>query len=478
MRPVDVLTLEVSATTISLTVQGTTYTGPNRIDPAALLEAAMDPVAYGEALFRGIIHTYRFPSSLPNQLTRDGFAVAQHLVRSGQLCLELRLDPGNMELHRYRWEYLKSPEQDTPLVLQAGVPFYRYQPGRSDDLLVTAPRLKVLAAICNPSTLAEEGNRYLKNLVKLDIDQEMAVLAGGLQQLRQRGQVELRILDRTRGTPVTLKRLHQVLQEGYHVLHLVCHGLFVEAGQERGFYLVLEREDGRHRFVSAEDFQRLATGNDLRLVVLVSCVSAISPQRDALMGLGPRLVRAGVPAVIAMQDTLPIATARVFSGQFYDNLARSGRVDTALAATRTSMYWEEKERGESSGTWGIPALFLSTRDGRLFKLTSDTAEPSSLVTLSPTPTSPTTPSEPTGTKSMPTAKPLSATQRLHLQTQLEELQLRHQRLSRRIRALNQDVDQALSQEQKGIFQERKAEREAERDEVMRQMAKIEEALLG
>ena len=226
----------------------------------------------------------------------------------------------------------------------------------------------------------------------------------------------------------------------------------------------------------------MLNGTQLRLVVLVACRSALSSQRETLRGLGPSLVQAGIPAVIAMQDDLPIPAARRFNRALYQQLARSGQVDMALAATRISMLWYEREEGGPSGTWAIPALFLSTRDGGLFDPGGNqTTEPAAAQpdsAVDPTEPAVTPPADQEAAKPVATRGTLTTTQRLHRQTQLEELQARHQRLSRRIRALGQDVDQALSQEQKDIFLERKAEREAERDKVARQMVEIERELRG
>ena len=371
--PVDnTLTVEVYPTTIKLTFRDTEYTGPNRINTEALLAAGADPRDYGELLFNGIIHSGLSEGGLPMRTTRDGYAVARNLAREGQLRFELRLDPNDLDLHRHRWEYLKHPHDDKPLALQSRFPFYRYQPGWAEDLTVPVRPLKILAAICNPSTLKKEGNDYLKDMEPLEVDREREDIETGLKRLKEYKVAEYQVLDRDQGRPATLKAIHQTLKDGYHVLHLVCHGLFIGSRQQGSFYLVMERKDGTHHFVSASEFRMLMSETKLRLVVLVACVSALSPQKDALRGLGPSLVRAGVPAVVAMQDYMPIPTARRFTQYFYDDLARSGQVDMAMAATRLSIYRDETEERGDARDWGIPALFMSTRDGKLFDV--DAAE--------------------------------------------------------------------------------------------------------
>ena len=53
------------------------------------------------------------------------------------------------------------------------------------------------------------------------------------------------------------------------------------------------------------------------------------------LGLAPKLVAAGVPAVLAMQDLVPIKTATEFSATFYRELLEYGQVDRASNAARS-----------------------------------------------------------------------------------------------------------------------------------------------
>jgi hypothetical protein len=48
------------------------------------------------------------------------------------------------------------------------------------------------------------------------------------------------------------------------------------------------------------------------------------------VGIGPRLVQLGVPAVIAMQDYVAMDDARLFAAAFYRSLVQNGLVDAAV----------------------------------------------------------------------------------------------------------------------------------------------------
>jgi hypothetical protein len=94
----------------------------------------------------------------------------------------------------------------------------------------------------------------------------------------------------------------------------------------------------------------------------VACESA-KRQANAtspFVGLGPKLVQAGVPAVVAMQEQVPVELARALAGEFYARLAEHGEVDRALNQARLQVF--DAKRTE----WAIPVLFMRMRHGRLF----------------------------------------------------------------------------------------------------------------
>lgn len=485
---VETLAVKIYRSTVTFTVQGIEYSGPNRIDPPALLAAHLDLDRYGEQLFEGVFHHVPSPGGVPGRTTAGGFAVARHLARAGRLRLELRLDPNDLDLHSYRWETLKEPGDDTPLALQARCLLYRHQPGRTGDLLVTAPRLRVLAAIANPTTLGEPGNDLLKDLTKLDISQERDAIASGLQRLVASGAVDYQILDRQHGAAVSPGQLRAALRDGYHVMHLVAHGLVVRQLSQPHFYLVLEKENGQHEFISTSEFRKLTDNSDVQLVVLVSCLSQAQPGESASLGLGSRLVQAGVPAVIAMQDLLPIHAGRSFSRSFYDELARSGHVDLAMAATRQAMWSDERYSAEAvseARSWSIPALVVSASGGQLFQVANaqqpaGSAAPGAARVATQPAAQPPRPGGETAAiraDSPVAAKPkLSRFQRMNLETQLGELQTNFATVTKRIQALDIDISRAMSAADRQVFEERKAERVAERDGIVQKIAAIEDQL--
>ncbi len=76
--------------------------------------------------------------------------------------------------------------------------------------------------------------------------------------------------------------------------------------------------------------------NKVRMVYLSSCQTATRDSFDAFHGLAPQMVAAGIPAVIAMQDLVPVKAAGAFSTTFYKELMDHGEVDRASNASARS----------------------------------------------------------------------------------------------------------------------------------------------
>jgi hypothetical protein len=231
--------------------------------------------------------------------------------------------------------------------------------------------IKILVALANPANLADPYR-----LAAVDEAAEWALLEAATAELRDRQQVELTLL----AQPCTLPALEAELKKGYHILHFVGHGVFNEAAQQAS--LLLADEENQVALASdqslaemlARQLSNLEAQRDdkLRLVVLASCQSAARSPDDAFRGLAPRLVAAGVPAVLAMQDKIQMDTAREFSRVFYGRLLAHGQVDLACNEARSALL-----SGGQAGA-AIPALFMRLPDGQLLgqrgRITSDNEE--------------------------------------------------------------------------------------------------------
>jgi hypothetical protein len=275
--------------------------------------------------------------------------------------VRLRIDEGAPELHTLPWELLQVASESGATRFMAAAdstPFSRYLSGRWQPGSPTLKRpIKILVAIANPENLASDFN-----LEPLDVEAEWA----GLQEVTEGLEVELTLLPQ----PCTLTTLEQALREGYHVLHFIGHGRASEKQQKAALFLA--DEANRVSLVGEEEFAAMLDrmladaavleGDRLRLVFLASCETAKRSSADAYRGFAPRLVAAGVPAVLAMQDLITVDTARVFARTYYQQLLDHGLVDLACNQARAAILTADLPGG------GVPVLYMRLRMGRLFGL--------------------------------------------------------------------------------------------------------------
>ncbi|GAB4211798.1 MAG: hypothetical protein OHK0022_46760 [Roseiflexaceae bacterium] len=301
---------------------------------------ALDPAGYGVALTHMLF---------VHQPLRQGFAQARAVAQSNGVPLRLRLHiaPDAAELHDLRWEALRDP-QDPQQSLSAGgqtllsrfLSSSDWQPVR----LRPAGALRVLALAASPTDIADYG------LGPVDTSAELALAHeafGSLNPALLGGQ-----------TPATLERLAQQLNEGYDIVYLLAHGRRMDDGQT---WLYLTDEQGRTAPVAGSELVRRIAELPRRplLIILAACQSAGDGQGQALLAIGPQLVRAGVPAVLAMQGLISRESMHRFLPAFSAALQHDGQIDRAVAVARGLV----RDRPDS---W-VPALFLRLTSGRLWE---------------------------------------------------------------------------------------------------------------
>jgi hypothetical protein len=345
--------------------------GKLQIEMADLLAAILDPKEYGLDLFDALLNG-------PIRRAYDKVTGRAEAEAGGRVRVRLWIDDSAAELHAVPWERLYHIHrgQEVAMAASALTPFSRYTWLESAEAeAVTTRPLRLLFAIANPRNLPP-------HLPPLEVEQEIAYLHEALGDLLRVGQVEITILPGRTGLPpglvdqleangyrvrdgaTTLARIREHLP-GCHIFHLLGHGHFErQGGQGEGVtHLMLETQDGAWKAVAdAKIVDGLARlGRLPHLVFLAACESAKrqAEAENAFVGLGPKLVKAGVPAVVAMQDIVPIETARRLTGHFYRGLLRHGVVDRAMNEARGHLF--DPERID----WATPVLFMRLRTGEL-----------------------------------------------------------------------------------------------------------------
>lgn len=311
------------------------------VDHEALLAAQLDPHAYGRLLANAVFADVE---------ARRAFAEARAVARSREMLLRVRLALDAVELHQLHWETLCDPEDGQPLALKEQVLLSRYLSSADWRPVRLRPRshLRVLLAITSPTDLDTYRPSGVP-LATIDRRRELLTARYAIGDLRRTELV-------APGSG-TFDRIVAALRDGYDILHLVCHGALIE-GQPR---LWFERPDGSTEVVDGAELARCI--GDLpqrpRLVVLASCQSAGgSSESSALTALGPRLAAEGVPAVLAMQGPVSIATVALLLPVLYRELERDGQIDRALAVARQAV----RNRHDAF----VPVLFSRLQSGRIW----------------------------------------------------------------------------------------------------------------
>ena len=346
--------------------------GEMHLDHTTLQAAENDVTAYGLALFDAL-----FSGAIRRAYDRAiGYAEAR---THDQLRLRLWIDPHAPELHALLWERLQAPRQNTsfPLTATIKTPFSRYT-----GLEIAAPApistrpIRLLVAVANPADLIDQG------MTPIDVDHEIDALTSALDSLQRTGQLHVTLMPGRTGLgtdisarleqagyvvrdgPTTLDTLIRELANapGYHILHFLGHGAFSRAQETTMLFL----EDSNGLLDARRDTEVVAQLGAINppphLIFLASCDSAKRDPENAnpYVGLAPQLVQAGVPAIIAMQDTIAPQIARELSQDFYRDLLEHGSVDQALNHARLLLLENAPQ------AWAIPALFMRLDNGQLF----------------------------------------------------------------------------------------------------------------
>jgi hypothetical protein len=174
-----------------------------------------------------------------------------------------------------------------------------------------------------------------------------------------------------------LQDVDDKLAEGdFNIFHFIGHGDFEqrEDGLMHGALRFnsawedLEEEEDEEWIEDSRLQALFGNHKQVKVVVLNACRGAVVDERRSghgFIGVAPALLRAGVPAVVAMQYAIRDDVALQFAETFYNRLSEgkwAGQVDTAVTLGRNACYLNyPKDRG-----FATPVLYLRSEDGVIF----------------------------------------------------------------------------------------------------------------
>ena len=258
--------------------------------------------------------------------------------RGKGLRIVLRAGPG---VDTLPWELLCDPVSRRFLALDSATPVVRCveMPTRHAAPTLDGP-LRMVVAVAAP-----------RELPRIDAHRELDDLTSALAPFVDTGSLELvPVLD------ASLTDIRTALARGdAHIFHYIGHGSRLLDG--RGA-LELTRIDGSASTRTGEELGAvLAAVPTLRLVVLNACHGAAGTDEDPFAAPAATLVRAGVPAVLAMRHTIGDRSAIELARTFYAELIAGARVEQALTTARMTLYVRDDA---SAADWPTASLYLGS----------------------------------------------------------------------------------------------------------------------
>ncbi|WP_406837072.1 CHAT domain-containing protein [Streptomyces sp. AHU1] len=300
-----------------------------------------------------------FGKRLAQSILKDAISIqfdrCRGLAKQEGKALRVLLRPDGPQVCRIPWEYMVDPFRDDYLALCEPVVRDLQLMDRISPIALTLP-LRVLGISSLPS-----------DLPVLEEQREREQIAQALQR-KSSDNVDVHWLTGDRWADLA----DALRSDTWHVLHCICHGGFDE--ESGGGYIQLSGDSGSAMRVDAADFARRIRKDcpHLRLVVLNACESAVSGKEGVFTSTAASVVRAGVPAVVAMQYEITDKAAVVFASSFYELVAEGLPVDRAVMSAR-----EVVKMSLGSLEWATPVLFLRSDTTQLFAPEPD-SEPQSI----------------------------------------------------------------------------------------------------
>jgi len=193
---------------------------------------------------------------------------------------------------------------------------------------------------------------------RLPPDEWEAIIKEALAGPLESGQMTLQTVKRA-----TRKEIRSALrQHKPDIIQFVGHGIYQNG---KGYLALVDEKTDETWLVDDDTFANLYMGYEdhLGLISLATCESAKSDDPQGFLGIAPKLVRRGFPAVVAMQYKVLIKTAKIFLEDFYTAVAARKPVDWATQSARNAV---SQELGLDNREFATPVLYMRAKDGEIF----------------------------------------------------------------------------------------------------------------
>ena len=295
-----------------------------------------------------MLRRFLFPPQIQEEFSKS-LSSARATGKDG-LRVRLNINRESNELYQVPWEFCR--DDKAFLAVNDDTPLVRYMPTNRPPAPIKVPdTVKILLAWANP-----------KDLVELTgIQNEIDAIQEALKDFTQTGKVVIEILPKA----TSAELFDRVSKNRPDIFHFIGHGDLDNSGGA----IVLEDGGSGHVLLNGDLLLELFQGTNTKLIILSACQTGTMGEKSkkpasaqAFMGLAPKLVWGGLPAVIAMQYDLPDRAARPFMKTLYEFLAMGKPLDWAMTKARLGLRFAILDKPY----WGIPVLFMRAPDGNIW----------------------------------------------------------------------------------------------------------------
>ena len=288
----------------------------------------------------------------------DELARAFRDTGAQRLRIQLCFDDSGKELAEYPWEFMYWKRTSAPsffLATQMSLALCRYMELDDDrpDLELPEGQLRVLLVVSRPDPELSK----LHPVDETAICEALETVRAALAERDPPIELSLAKLDKP-----TRDALGEAVQRTRpHVIHFMGHGRF-QTG--RGEIALLKADELSVHWCTDEIFAQYVAPKGAEvplLIVLHMCEGAVVDFEQSFRGMAPQLVLNRVPAVVAMQYSIPDIDAQTFSIEFYRRLGEGLPIDAAVQMARFQIYSQEDNRNPRG--FGTPVLYLHSIDG-------------------------------------------------------------------------------------------------------------------
>jgi len=278
---------------------------------------------------------------------KEVYAGSQAMLQDHQgLRIKLNIAASENDVAALPWELLNDPDRGPLALLDMPVVRYLPQPIRIPTLKIALPLKILLTGAQTPPPV--------------NVERELGVIAATLARLGTQVQYAIE-------PHLTTSILRKRLREGFHVWHFVGHGGFTD--DPTTATLRFEDETGDLDEISATQLGIMLNRSGVRLILLDACESG-KLATDPFRSIAPALIRAQVPAVVAMQFPVSQESTRAFAGEFYRTLTEGFPIDACVTEGRKAVV---DVSGLRNPDWSIPVVYTRAPDGKLFDLPAASA---------------------------------------------------------------------------------------------------------